>query len=121
MGKLKRMVLLSCQLQVYRYFLSSIKGFDCVPSDLAAYLLVKYFRDIGYGNIGKIHLGVAGMKGEISAGTVHSGLAMLDLPFEEKLKLFSQHYLIDGEIESKPGTDTFLNWNEPLQRWQVLI
>jgi short subunit dehydrogenase-like uncharacterized protein len=90
-----------------------------VPSDLAAYLMVKHFRDLGYECVGKIHLGVSGASGKISSGTIHSGLEVLDLPMKEKVALFSQHYLCDkAEIESKAGSDTFLSWNDSLERWQ---
>jgi short subunit dehydrogenase-like uncharacterized protein len=33
-------------------FIIPATGYDCVPSDIAAYMLVKHFRDIGYANVG---------------------------------------------------------------------
>jgi hypothetical protein len=67
----------------------------------------------------KMHLSVAGIKGVISAGTVHSGLDIASLPMSKKRLMSNQHYLIDGDIESQAGSDTFLSWNTVLNKWQV--
>ncbi|KAJ3064308.1 hypothetical protein HK102_008235 [Quaeritorhiza haematococci] len=91
-------------------------GFDCIPSDLGAYLVAHQLGSQGQ-KAKQIKMSVVKAKGGVSGGTLHSAAGIASMPFSVLKKMNGLYYLADEEGTQKPEF-TLCRFDPDFRRWQ---
>ena len=82
------------QASLDKTFVVPCCGFDCVPSDLGAFIAVYDFKKRGL-TADAVHLAVMDASGGISGGTIASGMEMFESDPKERKMVMNPYCLVD--------------------------
>ncbi|KAJ3092643.1 hypothetical protein HK102_004882 [Quaeritorhiza haematococci] len=98
-------------------FIVTSCGFDCIPSDLGAFIVAHHLATKHGLKTSNIRFSLVDWAGAPSGGTLHSIAETFALPFSTLSKMNSLYYLADKEGPHQPEV-TFSRYDKDLQKWQ---
>ncbi|KAJ2955051.1 hypothetical protein NQZ79_g8882 [Umbelopsis isabellina] len=93
-------------------------GFDCVPSDIGAYMVVKHIRDTYGLDTADVKVSVVRLRGGFSGGTIQTSLGMLSHS-DAAAAARNPYYLSPVNGIDKPRIP-WMRWDPDFKKWQSL-